>query len=597
MGDMLVLAERVRNTIQLGESHFREFKSAYEGKPGEKRPRKWVDICREVGEGLVAFANADGGEILIGVEDDGRISGVPHTEEDLQRILAAPQTHVHRKTALPLRFATSLQIEGKCVLFFSVSKGTQGVFQLPDGRCVRRSGTSTVPESVQKILFDQREARSRAYDTEFVDGAQVHDLDLSLVQAMADAYLRGITAEKYLQQMGLAEYTSGGLRLRRAAVLLFAKDIHRWHPRCQVRTLKVQGTALRAGAEYNVTSDEFVEGNILQLLIRSWEALRPFLAYKTEFGSDARFEQKYIYPEWACREALVNAIAHRDYSIQRSIDVFIFDDRIDVMSPGAILSTLTIDQLLKLEGAHESRNALLARVLREAGNMRELGEGMKRIFELMEQSDLRSPDLATDENSFTVTLYHRSVFSPQQLTWLEMFEGIQLSKNQQRIVIAGIGGQELAPGDIYRAMNSEDRDTYDREVTYLRTAGVLVEIRTNAQANQLAKRTRKPKSSIPRFRVSDPEMLKAARSTPESDRRIAVFNIPLSATEAELEAVFEQFGQIVHVKIPPPKADFYSKFGFVTFAEAGPVQALTEEPIPLTMGQNKLRIETYRERS
>src|SRR5437879_3339609 len=63
----LLLSERVANNIQLGESHIREFKSAYEGLPDAKKPRSVKDICREVGEQLVGFANADGGDLLIGV--------------------------------------------------------------------------------------------------------------------------------------------------------------------------------------------------------------------------------------------------------------------------------------------------------------------------------------------------------------------------------------------------------------------------------------------------------------------------------------------------------------------------------------------------
>lgn len=280
MSEILLLPERVRNIIALGESHFREFKSAFEGRPGDKRPRKWADIARDVAEGLVAFANADGGDLLVGVEDNGTVTGVPHSDSDVQLILNAPTSHVHTKSILPVQIASAIDLDGKKVLFFSVAKGTEGVFQLPDGRCVRRSGKSTVPESVKQILFDQREMRSRTYDTEFVDGAQVSDLDLGLVQTVSDRYLRGITPEKYLQQIGLAEYAFGGLRLRRAAVLLFAREIQKWHPRCQVRILKVHGTSLRTGPEYNVRSDEFVQGNIFELLMRSWETLRPYLAYK-----------------------------------------------------------------------------------------------------------------------------------------------------------------------------------------------------------------------------------------------------------------------------------------------------------------------------
>jgi ATP-dependent DNA helicase RecG len=98
----LSLTERVRATIALGESHFREFKSAVAGTPAAKRPRDATSIRRDIGEALVAFANADGGELLVGVEDDGRVTGTPHVEDDLESFLGAWRTHVHPKTPLPV---------------------------------------------------------------------------------------------------------------------------------------------------------------------------------------------------------------------------------------------------------------------------------------------------------------------------------------------------------------------------------------------------------------------------------------------------------------------------------------------------------------
>jgi len=70
----LLLVDRVENNIQLGESHIREFKSAIEGPPNAKKPRAVKEICAEIGEQLVGFANADGGDLLIGVEDDGSLT-------------------------------------------------------------------------------------------------------------------------------------------------------------------------------------------------------------------------------------------------------------------------------------------------------------------------------------------------------------------------------------------------------------------------------------------------------------------------------------------------------------------------------------------
>jgi ATP-dependent DNA helicase RecG len=404
MDDILLLSDRVRNTLGLGESHFREFKSALEGRPANKKPRLTKLICADIGEALVAFANADGGAILVGVEDDGTITGIPHSEEDIQTMLNATKSHIYEGQNLPLNNANKLILDDKIVLYFSVNKGTTMIYQLRDGRCVRRKDKTTMPASINQIQFERQEVKSREYDSQFVDGASVIDLDIKLLQGIADQYLKGLSVERYLQQIGLAEYAQNGLRIKRAALLLFATDIDKWHPRSQVRFLKVKGNTLEAGEKYNVISDDTVRGNIFELIFKSWEHLRSYLAYKTEFGSNSQFEQKFIYPEDAVREAILNAIAHRDYSIANPIEIYIFDDRMEIKSPGALISTLTISNLYELEGSHESRNSLIARVLRENNLMRELGEGMKRIFNLMTAQELQKPELYSNGLWFRVTL-------------------------------------------------------------------------------------------------------------------------------------------------------------------------------------------------
>ena len=403
MDDILLLADKVRNTLILGESHFREFKSAFEGRPGNKKPRLTKSICADIGEALVSFSNADGGAILIGVEDDGTITGIPHKEEEIQTMLLSINSHVYKDQQLPLNNASKLVLEDKIILYFSVNKGTTMIYQLPDGRCVRRKDRSTMPASIDQIQFERQEIKAREYDSQFVDGAIVTDLDLRLLQGIADQYIKGLSIERYLQQIGLAEYAQNGLRLKKAALLLFATDIDRWHPRSQVRILKVKGNKLEAGEKYNVISDDIVKGNIFELILKSWEHLRSYLAYKTEFGTNSKFEQKYIFPEDAVREVILNAIAHRDYSIANAIEIYIFNDRMEIKSPGALLSTLTIKNLYELEGSHESRNPLIASVLRENKLMREIGEGMKRIFSLMQEQKLEKPELYSNGLWFRVT--------------------------------------------------------------------------------------------------------------------------------------------------------------------------------------------------
>lgn len=168
----------------------------------------------------------------------------------------------------------------------------------------------------------------------------------------------------------------------------------------------------------------------------------------------------------------MNAIAHRDYSVQSGIEIYIFSDRMEIKNPGALLSTISISSLEGLEGVHESRNALIAQVLRENKYMRELGEGMRRIFQLMEENELDRPQLYSNKTHFRVTLTSRSIFTAQQQNWLNLFAEYNLSRLQKRIVVRGMNEAELSPDDIYHAMSTKDRNTYDRGVTGLRTLGI-----------------------------------------------------------------------------------------------------------------------------
>lgn len=506
MEDILLLADKVRNTLILGESHFREFKTALEGKPENKKPRLVKSICSDIAEALVSFANADGGSVIIGVEDDGRITGIPHSEDDIQIMLNAVNTHVYHNQKLPLNSVNKLMLDGKQVLYFSVNKGTTMIYQLPDGRCVRRKDKSTIPASVDQIQFERQEIKSREFDGQFVDGAGVIDLDLKLLQGIADQYIKGLSIERYLQQIGLAEYAENGLRLKQAALLLFATDINRWHPRCQVRFLKVNGNVIQPAPHYNIISDDWVTGNIFKLVIKAWEHLRSYLAYKTEFGENSQFEQKYIYPEDAVREAILNAIAHRDYSIANAIEIYIFNDRMEIKSPGALLSTLTIKNLYELEGSHESRNALIARVLRENKLMRELGEGMKRIFSLMQEQELAKPELYSNGSWFKVTLSNKTIFNAKEIEWLRYFEPYNLTQNQKQIIMLGFGDKEISPNDIFKALNISNTETepFTREVTALIKMGIFERFRTNTSAKNIAFQKKKNQKDIPRYRVKLP---------------------------------------------------------------------------------------------
>ncbi len=437
MKNILKSKQRVEIAIELGESYYREFKNGYEGPPCNKKPRPPKDISYNVAKELVAFANADGGELFIGIEDNGEVTGLPHSDEQLNVILEASKRYVMKEAPLSINRQNIIHYNGKKVIHFSVNKGTKYIHQTSKGECFKRKDRDSVPTAMSEVLIPREEKSSREYDRQFEYLALITDLDMELVAHVAQesTKIKNISPEQFLQSMELAEFDGERLKLRKAALLLFAKNTAKWHPRSHIRILKVEGKEQRPAPDYNVTEAGDISGNIFELSEKGLEALLPALM-KTKYTDEGRFETRPIYPETALKEALLNAIAHRDYSIEgRGIEVRIFDDRLEILSPGRLLSRLTIADLEDLKGVHETRNIYIARVLREYGYIRELGEGMTRIFDAVKKHDMVKPKVSSPNNSFVITFFNQPISKPsEKLTEQEVSalqEAIKHTQNRE----------------------------------------------------------------------------------------------------------------------------------------------------------------------
>ena len=500
---ILLIQERLKNDLTLGESHFREFKSALHG-PDRKNRRKVSDVAKDIGETLVAFANADGGTLIVGAEDDGTISGLSYAGDDIAVLRNAPKSHVHPDTPLSGVRTHLAPMEGKTVLVFSVQKGTQYTHLTSNGRCIQRRNTDTVPVGSERIQFERHEQLSREYDQQWVDGATVSDLDLDLVNRVTETVSPGLSQEKCLQFLGLAEFDQEALRLRRAALLLFASDIRKWHPRSEIRLLQVAGSELLTGSDYNVTRDETHEGNVFELLSGGWEHVRQFLGQKRLV--DGTFQIQLPYPEDACREALVNAISHRDYSIEgRSIEIMAFDDRLEILNPGRLLSTVRLSELREGEGVHDSRNTYIARVLREIGYMQEMGEGIRRISALLDGLELVPPEINSVDHSFLLSFSQRNIFSPAELTWLDAFRQYDLSREEKLVVLLGRGGNLISYSQISETLGIANYEEYRLIVMTLRSRGLLSSILEEGAVRSTARRQGIEPGQVSRFAIPHPD--------------------------------------------------------------------------------------------
>jgi ATP-dependent DNA helicase RecG len=553
MNDILKLKERVDIAVEIGESYYREFKSGFEGRPNNKVPRDISEIKYDIAKTLVAFANADGGELFVGIEDNHTISGLPHKQEKINEILNSPKDCVLKETPLYLKQASIINYDEKILLYFAVSKGSDFVHLTSRGECFQRKDRESVPTASEKIMFDRDEKASREYDRQFIDIAKVTDLDSELIDTVSKQISKHISSEKLLQYLDLAEFDGSSLKLRRAALLLFAKKSSKWHPRLQVRILKVNGLEELTGERFNVTEVGEANGNIFELIESSWDLLRPHLT-DTRFSQDAMFRNQIMYPELACREALINAITHRDYSNEgRGIEVKIFEDRLVVRNPGELLSAITIKDLKALTGVHQSRNTYIARVLRETGFVRELGEGIRRIHELMRNNDMVEPVLDSANKTFSITLFYKHVYSPEEKLWLEEFDNLILSREQKTVIRLGVNGRLISAREIFDNVGIVDEKEYRELIESLRVHGVLSTTMSSNDASKFKNKYGGSRKAVPRYQIHKPtsELISVMEEEDRSDyARIYVGNIPFHIREEKLYEVLSKFGEVVDVIIP-----------------------------------------------
>lgn len=173
-------------------------------------------------------------------------------------------------------------------------------------------------------------------------------------------------------------------------MLLFGKNTKHYFPRARIRFIRYEGTEARVGTEMNVIKDVVFDGRILQIAEKSLSFVRSQIKERTYLSAEAKFVTEAEYPEFAWKELIINAIAHRDYSIKGTdIQVKMFDDRLVVESPGTLPG---IVRLNNMRHVHFSRNPKIAQFLHEFEYVQEFGEGLDRLYEVMEAAGLPQPE-------------------------------------------------------------------------------------------------------------------------------------------------------------------------------------------------------------
>lgn len=455
-------AEEILRWTTTKEGQFFERKSAQHSEPGNTKPRKVADVAMDVAETLAAMANADGGELVVGIENGGAVTGVRQPEDRLSVILSAPRSKNYVNPPLPVRSRELRTTDGHRLYHFEVD-WSPDVHQLAGSRYLLRTNDKNSPFPAEQIAALKFAKAQGLWERSYPPGATLADLDMDLIASLAPAAWAGRNPEDVLRDRGLIAGRNGQSVPSNAALLLFAKTPGRWHARCGIDFVRWQGTERKQGAEFNAVKRFSIEAPLSTLIRKAYDAILPILPERNNL-QDLLFNEKLVYPVFAWQEAVVNAVAHRDYGIQgASIEVWLFDDRLEIRSPGLPPAPVTIDALARREHIHVSRNPYIVRTLVELGYMREAGEGIPRIFDEMERAGFYPPTLSiVGGMSFQVTLRNQPLYDQTTLKWVHQYDALELSMDQKRILASAHAHadqftsrdvQGLLDKDIYGASN------------------------------------------------------------------------------------------------------------------------------------------------
>lgn len=348
---------------------------------------------------LVAFANAEGGIVVLGFTD-GRVDGTcvyPGRTNDLRQAHldhTAPPVHVTAEEV------ACMAEDGRDdrLLVLRVER-SERVHTTTADHCYLRVGDETRRLTFlqrQELHYDKGNAQ---FDGSPVAGATVGELDVDLLRAHA-AQL-GLPA-------GARLYNARSLLTRDGAVtagayLFFGEDPQREFPEAYLRVLRYAGVEPRSGARQHIIQDIACHGPMPRQIESAFGAVEELIPTRSALGRSGRFERVPLIPRDAWVEAIVNAAIHRSYSLAGDhVRIAIYDNRVEVESPGRFPGIASLEK--PLDVPRFARNPRIAKLAADQRLGQELGEGIRRMFEEMHLAGLGEPVYRQTQASVRLTL-------------------------------------------------------------------------------------------------------------------------------------------------------------------------------------------------
>ena len=383
--------------IKTGESDTIEFK--------EKFDERTI-------ESAVAFANTKGGIIFIGVSDKNNINGIKIGKERLNQWTNQISQSTDPRIIPEIE---QIKISGKTVIAVKIKENPIKPVSTK-GRCLKRVDSSNRAMSAQEVAQMHLHSTGMSWDKYPVKGASLEDIDIDNV----NRYIRKAreTGRKkvgddeepiqVLEKMNLI--TEG--QPTWAAILLFSGQTNK----------SISQAAIHCGRfkEGNIVIDDRkIVGTVFEQIDEAMDFIRKNINVEFVMTGRPEREQRWDYPLEALREALINAVCHRDYTILSNIEIRIYDDKLIIRSPGSLPYGITLEELFK---PHSStlRNKGLAEVLYDTELIEQWGSGIEKIQKYCIDAGLPEP-IFEEYQGFQV-VFKKDIYNEEYLRSLKLNE-------------------------------------------------------------------------------------------------------------------------------------------------------------------------------
>jgi ATP-dependent DNA helicase RecG len=416
-------------------------------------------------EVLVAFANGGGGSLWVGVDGrTGQPQGLADPEATLDRAL---QAALSADPPLIIPLPRIVEVGDQPVLVVSVPPGLPHVYSYK-GKYLVREGTrnrALAPRPLRRLMMERGAV---SFESMVPDGARLDDLNWP----RAEEYLAKLgpfgeeRPEEALLQRGCLAEAQGEARPTYGGLLLFGQQPQRWVHSAEILLARYAGT--RLGDQF---VKEQVRGTLPEQIRRAEAFVRENIPRGARLSGLERIEETQV-PLDAVREAIVNAVAHRDYQIRGDeIRVFLFRDRIEIYSPGRLPGHVTLDNLAS---ERFSRNEVLVQVLSDMGFIERLGYGIDRMLRRMAEEGLPPPQFEETAGGFRVTLQGKALVGAEAR--LQRWRHLGLNERQEEALAYLEREGRITNRDYQELCPDVSAETIRRDLVDLVHKGLLIKI-------------------------------------------------------------------------------------------------------------------------